>query len=262
MQKPPLKSALRLALDMLARPGRALDRMEREEGALYEAAVIYAVYLATAVLFYTGKPADFPPLPPDSPLAQLEVHCGLFAWSKALAWHPLFTVILIAFAAWFARLLAKGHAAFKILLGCACACLPPAAVLAYTNSAVGKPLFAAAWAGLLAAMIPALYGMDKKLWRSLAALLMTINIAAVALLPVFAAAIVLRAPLVYHIVELAAAFWTVGLAAYGIRRLTGLQTARAFFAIILASWCQLIFIIALYLLGWIPKDALKALLAV
>ncbi len=100
------------------------------------------------------------------------------------------------------------------------------------------------------------------MWRPLVSLFLSVNSVALAFLPLFLVSIVLRVGLAYHILEVVMMFWMLGLAAYGVSRITGLSTARSFCAIFLSTVSQVFFIFSLHMLGVIPKDALKALMTV
>lgn len=258
MKKPALKNASALAADLLLRPSKALDRMTGTSAALGESALIYAAYLAASAVFYTLKPPDFPPVAEGAPVVRLEG--GLLFWLKVLAWNPFFTVVGIALTAWYARLLYPGRLAFRLVLSCAATALPLIALLAYTNNSLSKPLFALAWLALLLFAAPGFLRVERVLWPVLFSIFLSINAVALALLPLFCAAIFLRVPLLYHGIEIAMMFWMLGLAAYGVHRAAGLPTARAFCAIFLSALVQVFFVFSLHMLGLIPKDALKALM--
>ncbi len=260
MKKRRHNSALRLAADLLARPARALDRLMEPDAALAAAAKIYIAYLATAVLFYTFKPQGFPPLPADTPVLRMEG--GLFFWIKVQAWNPVFTALGIALVGWFAQLMKGGKLAPRLLIAVLCACLPLFVLLAYTNEAFGKAAFSVSLLALVGASVPIFRAADKKAWRPLVALFLSVNTVSIAILPLFLAAVLARAPLMYHVMELVMMFWILGLAAYGVGRIAGLTTARAFCAIFLATLSQIFFIFSLKFLGLIPAGALKAMMTV
>lgn len=255
-----LSSAYALGVDIIVRPFRALDTLLRKGAALGEASGIYLAYLATAVLFYAYKPPGFPPLPPDAPYMHFEG--GLGFWLKVHAWNPVFTAIGIAWIGWFSIILKGGKLAQRLLVAVLAAAVPFTVLIVYTNGGMTKPLFGAALVALVAAAVPVFRKGDPKMWRPLVSLFLSVNAISLAVLPLFLVAIALRSGLAYHILEVGMMFWMLGLAAYGVSRITGLSTARAFCAIFLSTISQIFFIFSLHLLGVIPKDALKALMTV
>ncbi len=258
--KKPRTGALGLALDLLLRPSRALDRLLSKDGALGDSAKIYAVYLAATILFYTLKPGDFPPLPAGAPAMRFEG--GLGFWITVHAWNPVFTAVGIAMIGWFAWLLRGGRLALRLPLAVLCGFLPLFLILGYSNTGMPKWGFALTWVLLILAGVPGFRAQPAAVWKPLCSLFLAVNAISLALLPLFSGAAFLKSPIAYHIVEIAALFWTLGLAAYGVSRLAGISAARAFCAIFLSTLCQVFFIFSLHLLGLIPKDALKALMTV
>ncbi len=258
--KKPRIGAFGLALDLLLRPPQALERLLSKNGALTDAAKVYAAYLAATVAFYTLKPAGFPPLPAGAPA--MHSGGGLGFWISVHAWNPVFTVVGIAMVGWFAWLLKGGRLALRLPAAVCCGFLPLFLILGYSNTGMPKWGFALLWLVLILAAVPGFRAQPAAVWKPLCGLFLAVNAISLALLPLFAGALFLKSPIAYHIVEIAALFWTLGLAAYGVSRLAGISAARAFCAIFLSTLCQVFFIFSLHLLGIIPKDALKALMTV
>jgi len=260
VKKVSMRGAWELARDFLLRPRLALDRMLAAPDALLrEALWVYAAYLVTAVLFYALKPAGFPPPPPDSP--EVAVAGGLLFWAKVHAWAPLLTLIWIAMTGWFGTMLQGGRLALRLGASVLCGAIPLLLILVYTNTGMPRWAFGLAWAGLAAGMVPGFRRVSRGTWLGLASVLLAVNAASLALLPLFAAAVLSRSAVFYHSIEIVMLFWTLGLAAYGTSRVMGLQAARAFCAVFLSVACQLLFVFSMRLLGLLPKEILKALLA-
>ncbi|MFH1725336.1 MAG: hypothetical protein ABII00_12045 [Elusimicrobiota bacterium] len=257
MQRP--KEAARLALDLLRRPARALDRILEAPGAgLGQALWIYLAYLVTAVLFYTLKPDGFPPPLPDAPPPAFER--GILFWMKVHAWGPVLAAIWIAMTAWFGRLLRGGRLPVRLFAAALCGLAPLLLIFVYNNTGMPRWGFGLCWLMLVSAMIPGFRRVERGVWKPLAAVLLAVNAVAVAMLPLFMGAVLARHALSYHVLELAMLFWTLGLAAFGVSRVMGIQTARAFAAIFLSVVCQVFFVFSMRLLGLLPKEVLKALM--
>lgn len=254
-----MTKAATLGRDLLARPGEAVERLRGTEG-LRPALWIYVAYLAVSTAFHTLKPPDFPSLPAGAPA--LEVEGGALFWARVHAYNPLFTAAGIALIGWFAGLLRGGRLPLRLGAAALCGTLPALLVVARTQDGVSLPAFAGGWVLLAGAAVWAGRRMDLPPWRPLSALILAVNVVALALMPALGLAAGLRAPAAYHILELAMVFWTLGLAAFGVSRLGDLSAARAFCAIFAATVCQVFLIFSLHLLGIIPRDALKALMTV
>ena len=237
-----------------------MGRIAGKNGALYEALGIYVVYLVTGVLFYTLKPAHFPELPADAPVLRLEG--DLVFWIKVHAWNPFFTAIGVAMVGWFSRKMTGGHLAVRLASSVLYALLPLFVLLGYTTNSISKPVFAVGLLALAAASVPGFRKIERGTWRPLISVFLSVNAVAVAALPLFAVSIAVRSALAYNILEIGMMFWMLGLAAYGVSRCLGLQSARAFCAIFLSTLAQVFIVFSLHMLDIIPKSALKALMTI
>lgn len=246
------------AWNLLRHPARALDRVTRGEG-LPEALWIYAAYLVASVMFYSLKPAGFPPQAADSPF--LEVEGGFSLWLRVVPWHPVTQALLIGLTVWFMRMLRGGRLPLKLFAGVLCVCAP--LLLLSQFKVLPGWAFLLGWLALLAALVPGLRRIERALWGRLATLLLGIHAVALALMPLFVVSVLLRSAVLYHLLEVPVlGFWMIGLGAYGIRRISGLQTARAFCAILFSMICMLCLVFALFLSGLVPADVLKALMMI
>ncbi|MEK9144722.1 MAG: hypothetical protein AAB339_03830 [Elusimicrobiota bacterium] len=245
---------------MLLSPSKAAARLEEGDAALQDSLRIFLAYMASAVLFYTLKPAGFPPAGPDAPLPAPGQE-GLVFWVKVQAWSPLLTALWVLLTGSFARLLTGGRLPMRLFAAGGAALLPLLWVLFYTNTPMPRWTLGAGLLALCAAAVPAVRAVPGPSWRAYASWLMAVNSAAIALLPLFACAVLSDSPLLYQSLEVALLFWTLGLATYGTSRIARIPAARAFCAVFLGLLCQVVFVYAFYLLGLLPKGVLKALMA-
>ncbi len=249
----------KFGIDFLRNPSRALDFIEKEpQGALRASAGVYGLYLASAVLFYTLKPDNFPPITGVEPA--LTEH-GLLFWVKVQAWSPVLLAVWIIAAAWFGKLLGAGKLAIRLPAALAAAVIPLLLITIYNNSQLSAGMFGVCWIGLVAVMIPGFRRVTRDEWLRLSASLAGLHIAAIALLIPFTIAVMAQSPRAYHAVEFAMLFWILGLATYSVRRVLGVPTARAFCAVFLSLIAQILFVFSMHLIGVLPKEVLKALMA-
>ncbi|MFA5139990.1 MAG: hypothetical protein WC728_12225 [Elusimicrobiota bacterium] len=257
-----MKKILRLALDMLMRPGRAVDAILRPGAALRESAWVFAASMAANAFLFSVKPAGFPSpemeggLPPGA---------GLLFLVGVELWQAVLTGVLVAATGWFGWLLQGGPIGPKLLLAVLCGGVPAVSLVLFTNPGLTSgnfpaPLFALSWILMGAAMAPGLRRVQGAAWKSLLSLMMAANAVAVALLPLLLAAVHLRLADAYYVLELVLAFWTLGLCTYGASRILGLAAARAFSSIFLAVLMQVVFVYSMNALGLLSKDSLRALM--
>ena len=257
---PELRSTLSFFLDILLRPSRAAGRLQEGDAALQDSLRIFLAYMASAVVFYTLKPAGFPPLGPDAPLP-MPGQEGLVFWVKVQAWSPVLAGLWVLLTGSFAKLLTGGRLPMRLFASGVAALLPLLLVLFYTNTRMPRWTLGAGLLALCAAAAPAVRSVPGSSWRAYASWLMAVNSAAIALLPLFTCAVLLGSALLYQSLEVALLFWTLGLATYGTSRIAGVPAARAFCAVFLGLLSQVVFVYAFYLLGILPKAVLKALMA-
>jgi hypothetical protein len=245
-----------LSKDLLLAPRQAVSTLAEGPRVLPAALTIYATYLVTAVIFYNWKPADFPP-PPGGPGAEI-VSGGLFFWLKVFSWNPPFLLIGTLFVAAFAWGLKEGKLALRLPLALMATALP-AAWLAAANS-LPRTLWIVGWMLLIGVAGTYARRLGKATAIGLLALMTSVNIVALAFLPLFTVAVLTRMPRLYLGCEILMVVWTLGLASFAIARLLDMRVARAFTTLILSTIVQVLFIFAMRVAGWIPADALKALM--
>ncbi|PCI37318.1 MAG: hypothetical protein COB53_06850 [Elusimicrobia bacterium] len=250
---------LNFGIDFLYQPSRALDLVNKDpRAALRASAGVYALFLVTAALFYTLKPDGFPPIPG----AELNIpEHGLLFWIKVQAWSPILLAVWIAAAGWFGRLLGSGKLAIRLPAAVAAAIIPLLLIVVYNSAQMHRAIFGLCWVGLIAVMVPGFRRVSQEDWLRLTACLAGLHAAAIVLLIPFTIAVVARSPRAYHAVEFVMLFWVLGLATFSVRRILNIATARAFSAVFLSLITQILFVFSMHLLGVLPKEVLKALMA-
>ncbi|MBI3298519.1 MAG: hypothetical protein HYZ75_10170 [Elusimicrobia bacterium] len=253
--------ALRLAWDFAFRPRRGVGRvLDAPRKAPRLAGLILLAYMAASAVFYRLKPEGFPM--PMEGFVPLETPHSLFFWLKVQLWTPALAAVLVAATAWFSGLLKDGKLPLRLAAAVLSAAAPVILLVLHANGKVGTPLFAGLWVVLLAAMVPGWRALDARTWSALGAILLAANAPALALLPAFSAAVLLRSEPLYHVLEMTLLFWTLGVCAFGVGRAREMPTARAFAAVFLGFIAQIFFVFSMHNAGLLPKDVLKALMAV
>ena len=255
------RGAWALAGDFAANPRRAMDRVAAApRAALAGSLKILLAYMAVSAVFYWLKPESFPPPPkgaalPDAPR-------GLLFWAKVQLWTPPLDAVLVATTAWFAQLLGGGRLPRRLLAAVLCGAAPVLLLIVYAQSRIPGWAFAGGWLLFAALSAPGFRRVPAETWAPLAAVLLGVNALALALVPLFTAAVLARWAVGYHALEMGLLLWTLGVSTYGAGRLLGLPTARAFCAVFLGLLAQIIFVFSMHTMGLLPNDVLKALMAV
>ena len=252
-----------LARDLIINPSRAGERIAKEPDILSASLAIYLIYLCVSVVFYSWKPADFPAAS-DAPLslARATLPQGPVFWAKVQAWSPVLTAIWLYFLAWFVERLKTGRLAFRLFISALVWVAPTVALVLWASGQIHKAGLLAVWALAIAPTVPLARAKAPASWRPLAALLLSIVAVNLALCPLFAAAVVLRADRAYEALELAMLFWTLGLGTYVLGRLEELPAARAFAALLFSMIAQMAAVFSLFAGGVVSKEILKALMSI
>lgn len=261
-----LERTLTVAKELLRSPSKAAARFRMPDAALPEAAVIYFSYLIVTVLFYSWKPANFPPIG-DSPAwihsaAQREAQ-GVWFWLKGQSWGPLLTVVWAVFLAWFCRLLkSKTKLFFLVLAAFTAGFLPLAAMAMYYKGALTRLSFTAFWIAMFALMAPWIRDRDLAGWKRLVSLLMAMNVVNLVMTPIFFAAVALRWAQGYLLFEYVMIGWGLLLGSKLLSELEDIPTPRAFIALFVSALTLMLFVFSLYLLRLVSKEVLTAMFPV
>lgn len=253
--------AFRLAKELVASPGRAAERLKSDPDALPAALAIYLAYLVVSVAYYSWKPADFPAIA-DAPMARTPLPQSPVFWARVQAWNPVLTGIWLFFLGWFVAQLKTGRLVLKIFVTALVWVVPSVVIVLWAGGQAPKLALLAAWAIVIAPMLPGLRAKPVEEWRPLAGLTLSIITVNLVLCPLFVFAVAARSQLMYQGLELVMLFWTLGLGAVVLGRLEGMPTPRAFAAIFFSMVAQMAAVFSLHIGGVVSKDILKALMSV
>lgn len=252
---------VKLGWDMAFSPRRAVDAILKDRNAkLAQAAGVLLLYMAVSAVFYRLKPEGFP-TPPEG-WTPPDVPRGLWFWVRVQLWTPMLTAVLLATTAWFSQLLRGEHLPRRMLGAVLSGAIPVLLLVVYANNRIPAWAFGGAWLGLIALMVPGYRRLPAGRWLPLAAVIMSVNALAVAMTPFFTLSVFMRSEMLYHILEFALLFWTLGVATVAVGKVLDLPAARAFAAVFLGLLSQILFVFSMRTLGLLPNDVLKALMAV
>jgi hypothetical protein len=219
---------------------------------------IYGAWVVVSLLYLALKPFDFPdanaPLPEHAP--------GVWFWLKVAFWEPVLAGMGVGLTALAVRWMKDGWLPLKTAAATLWTATPLALTLGYVNSGMPRWLFAIL---ILAWLAPGAYfarRIDRATWRQTAAFLLGLNaVSLAALLPEIIATL-LRSDLLYKASLGLSVFWLLACGGVGLRRLAGTSLARAILAFLFSNLVLNLVIAAFYLLHWLPKEVLKALVYV
>jgi len=256
-------NALRFGGELIGAPSKALKRLQSPGAGMSESVVLYIVFVASAVLFYTWKPEGFPPPSPDAPIPLLPPgRHGLAFWIRVQMWEPVLTGLWVLCLAAFAGLFRSefGSLRVKVVLAFLSVLAPGIGILYYRF--LPNWVLALIWLVLLAGYFPLLRQRAAGEWKRLLSLAMAMNIIGIALLPAVVLSVVIESSWVYNALHYAMLFWTIGLGSYLLRELEGISTPRAFITLIFSLFWQIFLVVSLHFLDLISKDILKAIMTV
>jgi len=252
-----MKKALAFGRLFLFQPSRAAEACLREES-LAEGLSVYAAWVLLSLIYLRFKPFDFPDVNAAVP-ARVQ---GLAFWAKVAVWEPVLAALNIALTGLVLRWMRDGWLPLKTASATLWCSLPLVFTIAYTRSAISKPVFAVllvAWAvpgALYARRIP---GED---WRRVTSFLLGLNAVGIALLLPQAAAAALRSDMLYKASLLLTVVWLISCAGTGLKSLAKTSLPRAALAFLFANLALNLVLAAAFLLGWLPMEVLKILVYV
>lgn len=229
----------------------------RDRAELAPNARLYAAFVLGSMLLFWLKPFDFPDR--NAPLPR-ETQDFAF-WLRAMLWQPPLEAAWIAALLGLAEWMRKGALGLKLVTSVAWAAAPVFLIVAHAQrGGLGKPAFAVGILVLFGLFVPLLRRAPREERVPVASFMLGLNAVALVMLAGMTAAVLAGSPQLFQAAQVAGGLWMIGAATLGLRELTGLRLPRAFMAVFLSLVFQIAFAVALYFLGVVPKDILKALL--
>lgn len=252
-----MRRAIAFGRLFLFHPARAAEECLRQE-ALGEGLKVYAAWVVASLLYLWLKPFDFP----DTNAAIPSRFQGFSFWTKVALWEPVLAALNIALTGLVLRWMKDGWLPLKTAAATLWCTLPLILTVAYTRSAISKPVFALlfiVWAipGVLyARRIP---GAD---WRRTTTFLLGLNAVGLVLLVAQAAAALARSQVLYKASLVLTVAWLLACGGTGLKTLAKTSLPRAVLAFLFANLALNLVLAAAFLLGWLPMEVLKVLVYV
>ncbi len=251
-----MNKTLSLAWTFLTSPRAAAIRCE-EPRALSDSLKIYGLTLLAAAAFLWLKPYDFP----DANAAIPGETQGLAFWLGVMLWQPLLMAALIGFAGALLRWMRDGWLPLKVATSFFWTAVPLILSVMYVKNALPKAAFGGLMIAWAAPGVFVARGVSAAEWRALAAFLLGLNAVELASFLPQALTAAARSEAGYKAVVGAAGVWMLLGGALGLRELAPRRPMpRALLPLLFALALQIIVVAACFLLGWLPKETLKALL--
>ncbi len=251
-----LSQALRFCLRFVTSPRKAAQDSRRPE-LLAPAVWIYAAFTLGYMLFYWLKPWDFP----DVNAAFPHDTQNLFFWAKVMAWQPPLEAAWILLLAGWVVFFRSGKLGLRMILGVAWTAAPIVLIVLYAQKqGLPKPAFAAGTALAFGAFYPFLARLPREHWRPLVTFMLGLNALGLIMLAPMIVSVFAGSPGLFQFSQIAGGLWLLAAGTIGLRELTGLRLPRAFLCVLFAMFLQIAFAFALFFLGAVPKEILKALL--
>ena len=253
-----MKEALDFAVLFLRRPSSAADACRRPN-AVRLGLIIYAVSAVVSLLTSWFNPLRY--VDPNAPALAGQ---GLGFWAGVAVWEPL----LAALGVWFGVLaldwLQEGWLPFKAAVAALWTAVPAFLALTYVSARMhlGRGPFIA---GLALWLVPGLiltWRTSARAWREVGAFLLGLNAVQAVGLAVTLVAALARSEELLKAVDVVVLLWLLSVSGLGLRRLRGISTARAVFAVLFSLVLSTTVPVLAFLLGLVPMSVLKVVLYV
>lgn len=247
---------LNLCRDYLFFPTRGAEQ-NQPDGKPSQNLAIYAVFLIASLLFYWLKPWNFPDaLAPVPRQAQ-----DFYFWFRVMLWQPPLEIAWILCLLGLISWLERGSLFFKLTTALAWTAAPIILIVFYAQKrGIPKSLFTFGEIVIFALFIPFWLRWKKDNWRAVAGFMIGLNvIGAVILLPMILS-VFLNSEKLFDGAQILGGLWMLWGGMMGLRALREMRLSRAFLAVFFSLIFQIAFAFALYFMGAVPKEILKALL--
>ncbi len=247
---------IELCRDYLFFPSRGAAK-NKGNGEIVLNLSLYFVFLLFSLLFYWLKPWNFPdhyaPFPSQSP--------NFYFWLKVMLWQPPLEIVWILCLLGVMLWLEKGNLFFKLITGIFWTAMPFILIVLYAQkNGISKLWFNLGEIICFALFIFPLLKLKKSEALPIAGFMLGLNVIGIALFLPMILSIFLDSSAVFNGAQVVGGLWMLWAGMIGLRELRGLRLSRAFLAVLFSLLFQIAFAFALYFMGLVPKEILKALL--
>lgn len=250
-----LISAWELARDLVVRPSRAFERMERPGAALPEAFLVYLAFTVVFSVFYALKPADFP-LAAKAAFEEGGMPQGFWFWFGTGVLGTLMTVVWTALLGAMLQFAPERRLPLSLALQLGWTAATVILVVLYYNTQLTKAGLGFAWLVLLSPLVW-LARTRRIPWLRLLSLMLALNVFSALSVAPMSAAVLLRSENLYTGSELVLLLWMLGAGTAGIRRFTGLGTPRVFLPLGFTMVASVMLLFSLHFMGLVSTRMLK-----
>ena len=245
-----------LCRDYLFFPARGAAK-NKENGEMVLNASLYLVFLLLSLLFYWLKPWNFPdhyaPFPSQSP--------NFYFWLKVMLWQPPLEIVWILCLFGLMLWLEKGNLLFKLITSVFWTAMPFILIIFYVKkNGISKVWFDLGEILCFALFIFPLLKIKKAEAWPIAGFMLGLNVIGIVLLLPMVLSIFLDSNTIFNGSQVVGGLWMLWAGMMGLRELRGIRLSRAFLAVLFSLLFQIAFAFALYFMGLVPKEILKALL--
>ena len=247
---------LALSRDYLFSPSRGAEE-NRENGNIPSNLILYAFFLTASLIFYWLKPWDFPdqyaPFPREFQ--------GFFFWFRVMLWQPPLEIAWILCLLGLVSWLEKGNLVIKLTSALAWTASPFILIILFAQKhGIPKPLFILGEIISFGLFIPLLRRLKKEDWLPVSGFMLGLNVIGFVIIIPMAASVFLNSSIIFNGSQILGGLWMLWGGMMGLRALKGMRLSRAFLAMLFSLLFQIAFAFALYFIGIVPKEILKALL--
>ncbi len=247
---------IRLCRDYLFFPSRGAAQ-NKGSGEIPSNLAIYLLFLLLSLLFYWLKPWNFPdhyaPFPSQSP--------NFNFWLKVMLWQPPLEIVWILCLLGIMVWLEKGNLFFKIATGIFWTAMPFILIVFYAQkNGISEPLFDIGETLCFALFVFPLLKIGKSEVFPIAGFMLGLNAIGIILFLPMVLSVWLNSSSLFNGSQIVGGLWMLWAGMMGLRELRGLRLSRAFLAVLFSLLFQIAFAFALYFMGLVPKEILKALL--
>ncbi len=253
-----MTDALKLAWLFLRRPTAAADAC-RKPGALRSALIIYALSAVVSLATSYADPLDF-----ANANAPIVAAHGAAFWARVALWEPTLTALSVALGVIAVDWMDGGWLPLKAAVAGLWSAIPALLALGFVSPRLnlGRGALTAALAVWSLPGLALAARAKKDDWREIGAFLLGLDAVQAVGLALTLLAALARSEALLKTVDVAVLIWMLSVSALGLRRLRGLTTSRATFAVLFSLLLATTVPVLAYLLGLASLEVLKVVLYV